>query len=197
MDKATDLASVSSEANQLFGTCLATTFDGAVAAICSPGSRTGAGSIFVFERDAALGKWQLQAQLWSRNATVQQLGSSVAMGTANMIVSGARSATLGHVLVVFALQNGQWVEQPLIRPTNGVSGDQFGSAVALSPDGSLLAVGAPGKSSSQGAVYTYRSQSGVWSQFAELSGAVAGDRYGAALAMSGTNASVHHVAELE
>ena len=43
--------------------------------------------------------------------------------------------------------------------------DRFGTSVSISPDGSRIAVGAPGKSDSRGAVYTFtRNSFNIWSQ---------------------------------
>jgi trimeric autotransporter adhesin len=44
---------------------------------------------------------------------------------------------------------------PPLRLTDGQPGDAFGSALALDADGSLLAVGAPGRTGDRGAVFIY------------------------------------------
>ena len=70
------------------------------------------------------------------------------------------------------------------------SGDQSGRSVALSSDGSILAVGAPinngsGSSSGHVRVYKFRSASGVWLQLgADINGEAANDESGRSLALS-------------
>lgn len=88
-----------------------------------------------------------------------------------------------------------------LKASNTGAGDELGAAVALSADGTTLAVGAPGEASAAtgvggdqhddgalgaGAVYLYVRSGTSWIQRAYLkaSNAGAGDRFGAALALS-------------
>jgi hypothetical protein len=79
---------------------------------------------------------------------------------------------------VFARTGTTWVQQAYVKATNTEAGDDFGAAVALSGDGSLLAVGAPqedggapGANGNQadnsqvfaGAAYVYARSGAAWS----------------------------------
>ena len=68
------------------------------------------------------------------------------------------------------------------------AGDNFGSSVTLSSDGSILAAGAPknnGNGSESGQVRVYEYVSGAWSQLgADIDGEAAGDIFGSAVSLS-------------
>ncbi len=93
-----------------------------------------------------------------------------------------------------------------VKASNTAAQARFGAAVALSQDGSVLAVGAPGESSGglgvnptllpgaasgSGAAYVFR-RAGAWSQEAvvKTTNAEAGDAAGAALALSADGATL-------
>ncbi len=97
-----------------------------------------------------------------------------------------------------------WSQVGHINASSPIAGDQFGSAIALSGDGTTLAVGAPmnGGSAtgvydddpspaddsaySSGAVYVYTGASASWSQqsFIKASNTGPNDQFGSALALS-------------
>jgi ELWxxDGT repeat protein len=59
-------------------------------------------------------------------------------------------------------------------PGEADAGDAFGAAVAVSPCGSLLAVGAPGAASGAGALFLYKLVKGVWQRVAGFGVGVVG-----------------------
>src|SRR5205814_2287893 len=90
-----------------------------------------------------------------------------------------------------------------LKAANTNAGDQFGESLAISRDGSTIAVGAPLESSAartingnaadnsaleQGAVYVFRRTGATWAQEAYIKAANgdAGDQFGWAVALSGT-----------
>jgi hypothetical protein len=94
-----------------------------------------------------------------------------------------------------------WREH-FVKASNPDAGDQFGLAIALSSDGSTLAVGAPLEGSAAtsingdqldnsepeaGAVYVFRRSGDVWTQeaYVKASNAQAFDQFGWAVALSG------------
>eukprot|EP00980_Cylindrotheca_fusiformis_P006406 scaffold1366_cov91-Cylindrotheca_fusiformis.AAC.12 len=73
----------------------------------------------------------------------------------------------------------------------GSAGDGFGRAVALSLDGTILAVGAPDASNATGYVRVYELFGGVWAQLgADLPGPGSNSLYGFAVSLSGDGSSV-------
>ena len=87
--------------------------------------------------------------------------------------------------------NGQdWSEECKIVASDGNPGDMFGTAVAI--DGDNIIVGAPGESSSTGAVYFYKKEGVIW---IELNKVVPTDGnydclFGTSVSMSGSNALI-------
>ncbi|RYF42712.1 MAG: integrin [Comamonadaceae bacterium] len=73
-----------------------------------------------------------------------------------------------------------------LKASNTAAGDEFGSAMALSADGTTLAVGARNRGSQAGAVYVFTRLGGTWLQQAYLqaSNAEADDFFGASVALS-------------
>ncbi|HZJ62923.1 MAG TPA: DUF4215 domain-containing protein [Kofleriaceae bacterium] len=171
--------------NDAFGFSVALSNNGSILAVGAAGVSAHAGAVYVFARDAAA--WSLQAQLAASNAGADdQFGWSVALssdGTALAI--GARgessaatgiggdqtndSARLAGAVYLFTRSASSWAQRLYVKAPNSGFGDQFGSSVALSSDGVILAVGAPGEdsaatgidgpngddSSEAGAVYIY------------------------------------------
>lgn len=88
------------------------------------------------------------------------------------------AADSGAVYLFRRAVTGAWSQEAFIKASNTGAGDRFGEAVALSADGTVLAVGAPGEASSgaqtdnsmplAGAVYLFQRVAGAWSQVAYL-----------------------------
>ena len=125
-------------------------------------------------------------------ASGDQSGYSVAISSDGTIVAvGApyndgSGSNAGHVRV-FEYSNGVWSQ--LGSDIDGeAAGDQFGSDVALSDDGSILAVGATlndGNGSDAGHVRVFEFSNGTWSQLgADIDGEAAGDRSGWRVSLS-------------
>ena len=112
------------------------------------------------------------------------------------------SAANAGAVYVFTRNGTTWTQQAYIKASNAEAGDTFGRSVALSADGSTLAVGADGEdsvaqtingsqtdntASGAGAVYVFsRNNAGVWSQQAYIKGSdvVAGNFFGTSVALS-------------
>ena len=79
----------------------------------------------------------------------------------------------------------EWLQQKTTE-NNGVSGNYYGSAVAMSADGKTALVGASGQNNGQGVAYILRETNGVWAEVAELvpGDAQANERFGSALTLS-------------
>lgn len=116
-------------------------------------------------------------------------GSAVATDGA-LVVAGApmadHSGTASGSAYLFGAQSG--AQNLELVPTDGASGDKFGSSVAF--DGTRVAVGAPladgvGLVSDSGAVYVFDTTSGLQLLKLEASDAAAGDQFGYDVAMDG------------
>ena len=74
----------------------------------------------------------------------------------------------------------------ILTPIDGVNGDLYGSAVAMSGDGSVVVVGAPNHTATRGAIYIYRRQVDAWVLIQEITDPLAAlnDNFGDAVAIS-------------
>ena len=86
--------------------------------------------------------------------------------------------------------DGNWVQRATLQPTDGASGDLFGTAILFTPHGVLI--GAPGSSAGDeegeaaGRVYHFRLAEGRWEEAGALESATeANANYGSALAAAG------------
>ncbi len=125
--------------------------------------------------------------------------ASAATGIIGANQTDNAAASAGAVYVFTRSIAGTWTQQAYIKASNAEAGDQFGISVALSSDGSTLAVGAIGEASavggtptdntapSAGAVYVFtRDGGGVWTQQAYVKASTigAGDQFGFSVALS-------------
>ena len=147
-----------------------------------------------------------------------QFGSSVAMSAdGQTLVVGApgeASAATGidgdqgnnmaeraGAVYVYTRNGAAWTQRAYIKASNTESGDNFGLSVALSADGRILVVGAPGEGSAAtgvdgdqgdntanaaGAVYVFTLAGAVWTQqaYIKASNTDAFDRFGTSVALS-------------
>jgi hypothetical protein len=181
----------------------------------------GSGAVYIFER-AAQSTWSQQAYIKASNAYPDDFfGSSVALsGDGNTLVVGAPEEDSGAIGIngdggnKFAERSGaayvfmrnaldKWSQQAYVKASNTETDDHFGTSVALSSDGNILAVGAHGEDGSAmglggvepdetifecGAVYVYvRDGENTWSQqaYANAPNPDWGDYFGIGVALSG------------
>lgn len=160
-----------------------------------------AGAVYVFTHNGT--DWSgPPVYIKASDATIGgRFGYSLAYsGDGSLLAVGSitRASAVGQSGAVYVYATATWTPlQTLIAANAGVN-DQFGSSVAMSNDGSIIAVGAdkedsadaamPADNSSAdaGAVYIFTGTSGVWSQQAYLkaSNVGAGDNFGATIALS-------------
>ena len=108
----------------------------------------------------------------------------------------SNTATNAGAVYIFT-HNGSWQQQAYLKASNVDVDDNFGSGLALSADGNTLVIGATAESSrpgnpadnsltGAGAVYVFVRTGTTWTQQAmvKASNADAGDRFGAAVALS-------------
>jgi len=179
-----------------FGVSVALSGRGDVLAVGTPGQDSGMvhdlGAVHVFGRDT--GAWTERADLRASDPRAEDgLGTSVALSIdGRTLAVGAQSPGRGAVHV-FQQGAADWREQDVLVFGNGASThERFGARLALSADGSTLAVGAAGavgdgtRRADPGAVYVFARHADQWQKQARLvaSNAEAGDAFGGQLALS-------------
>jgi hypothetical protein len=124
------------------------------------------------------------------------------------------SAPRCGAVYVFTRAGATWIQQAYVKASNAGSDDEFGAAVALSADGSTLAVGAPGESSKatgvngdqdddskihSGAVYVFTRAGVSWTQqaYIKASNTDGDDQFGVGLALSADGGTLAVGAVLE
>ncbi|HWO18044.1 MAG TPA: DUF4215 domain-containing protein [Kofleriaceae bacterium] len=185
-------------------------------------SASGAGAVYVFTRSGTT--WSQQAYLKASNTGAgdyfggsifeEGLALSADGSTLAVCAFGEASAASGidgdqadnsavhaGAVYVFTRSGTAWSQQAYLKASNTDEGDEFGFSVALSADGSTLAVGAGGEDSAAtgidgnqsdnsasgaGAVYVFTRSDTTWNQqaFLKASNTGAGDVFGAAVALS-------------
>jgi trimeric autotransporter adhesin len=180
-------------------------------------SAGGSGAVYVFTRSGST--WSQQAYVKASNTgALDRFGWSVALSAdgstlavgADFEDSGATSIGGDQVnnstadsgaVYVFIRSGSTWSQQAYVKASNTGAGDYFGSSVALSADGSTLAVGAYNEDSSatgiggdqadnsagdSGAVYVFARSGSTWSQqaYVKASNTGEGDSFGISVALS-------------
>ncbi|TMC93736.1 MAG: hypothetical protein E6J12_00570 [Chloroflexi bacterium] len=159
---------------------------GSTAVVGAYGRSSAAGAAYVFARSGTT--WSQQSELTaSDGASGDLFGYSVAISYPIVLVGACcKNSSTGAAYVFAPL--GTWSEQAKLTAPDGVSGDHFGSSVALS--GTAALVGAYGVSSSKGAAYVFAraANEGTWSLQAKLTAAdgAPNDNFGQSVALSGT-----------
>jgi cysteine-rich repeat protein len=180
---------------------------------------SGSGALYVFRRTSE--SWVQQAYLKASNTNTSDIfGISVALSadgsTLAVGASGEDSAAAGiggsqadntagnaGAVYVFTRTGATWTQQAYIKASNTGAGDAFGGTIALSGDGSTLAVGAAAEDSAAinfngnqadnsadeaGAVYLFERTGATWAQRSYIKAPNAGalDRFGSKVKLSET-----------
>jgi hypothetical protein len=121
-------------------------------------------------------------------------------------------AILSGAVYLFSHNSGKWVQTAYVKASNTGANDYFGYKVALSDDGTTLAVGAyregntakgvftdgsevdgdVGTADRPGAVYLFNNSGGTWTQIAyvKASNTSSNDQFGTTLALSGDGSTL-------
>jgi HJR/Mrr/RecB family endonuclease len=181
-------------------------------------SAPGSGAAYAFSRSGTT--WSQQAYIkasntgsgdqFGRHLVLSSDGSTLAVGafgesSAATGINGNQaddSASGSGAAYVFTRSGAAWSQQAYIKASNTGASDRFGSSLALSSDGSLLAVGAALESSAAtgingnqasnaasgaGAAYRFTRSGATWSQVAyvKASNTETNDDFGFGLALTG------------
>jgi hypothetical protein len=138
-----------------------------------------------------LGNFQQQAKfLAGDGAANDQLGYSIAVDGDTMVTGAYVDDSGRGSAYVFTRIGDGWAQQAKLVAADGVAGDLFGAAVAISGD--TIVVGAYGDDTSRGSAYVFIRSGTVWTQQAKLTAAdgAAGDRFGNSVGLDGDTAVV-------
>ncbi|MFN7206742.1 MAG: FG-GAP repeat protein [Burkholderiales bacterium] len=215
-----NLTAPNAEANDGFGTSVALSNDGNTLAVGasredsnatiiggnqSDNSATDSGAAYVFLRSGTT--WDIEAYIKASNTGANDgFGTSVALSNdGNALAVGAPgqddTATDSGGAYVFARSVATWSQEAFVKASNPDAQDAFGHSLALSGDGSTLAVGAyreasnatviggdqsNNSASDSGAVYVFLRSGTTWNQqaYVKASNTQADDQFGWALALS-------------
>ena len=198
-ENVTELTDPNGQAGASFGSGVALSADGAIAAIGAPGENVfpnqDQGAVYVFSGP----NWSVETELHSADGeTHDEFPSSLAISAdGSTIVAGAWEETVGsntYQGAAYVFGGTNWATETELLAPNGQTDDYFGQGVALSADGSVIVIGAPGRAIGsnpyQGAAFVYQGPS--WSFEAQLvaSNGEARDNFGEALAVSSDGATV-------
>jgi hypothetical protein len=92
-------------------------------------------------------------------------GNTLAVGSLYKNTSAGEAA---GAVYIFVRSGRAWIEQARLAAGDAAANDHFGHVVALSADGSVLAVGAPYASDVAGKVYVFRRTVAIWTEEAKL-----------------------------
>ncbi|MCS6799263.1 MAG: hypothetical protein NZ898_12180 [Myxococcota bacterium] len=182
---------------EVFGASVALSSDASRALVGAPGHDVGSnvdqGSAYVFVRRGTT--WEQEAWLTAvGGAANDRFGSSVALSAdggralIGIPLDDAMHMDQGSVLEFVRSDTG-WMSGMQFVRADGAAGDEFGSSVALSGDGTRALIGARGddvaERTDQGSAYAYVASAGSWSQEAQLapSPAAAGLNFGSSVAL--------------
>jgi uncharacterized repeat protein (TIGR01451 family) len=121
-------------------------------------------------------------------------GAAVAISNTTAVVGAPAEDSGAGAVYVFKNDGGVWSLEQRITPSDALSPAAatagFGSSVSI--QGDTLAVGAPGHSSSRGAVYVYTRTGTVWGDEATVLGALtdAGDQFGHSVSVELTTLAI-------
>lgn len=197
-----------------FGASLALSDDGATLAV----GAYGVDAAYIYTRSGST--WTEQAYVKPSNKGVGvHFGWSLALsGDGTILAVGDDSessdatgiggdqnnydARDAGAVYVYARNGGTWTQQAYVKASNTTANDKFGTSLALSGDGTTLAVGARGESSAAtgiggkqnddsapaaGAVYAYTRSGSTWTQqaYVKASNTTANAQFGTSLAING------------
>lgn len=144
------------------------------------------GSVFLYKKID--GNWtEIGNDILKSDGRLDNRGSSVSLSYDGTIlaVSSPQSATgyySGYV-DIYEYAAGTWKKKSTIE--GNYTGGNFGEAVSLSNDGTILAIGAPETEYKTGYVRVYQNIAGIWTKIgADINGKTSYDYFGAELSLS-------------
>lgn len=182
-----------------FGCSVAINGDGSVIAIGAywdDDKGENSGSVYVFTKQSSGSYTQSQKLTANDGAKDDYFGYSVAISSdSSVIVVGsqrddAKGMYSGSAYAFTKQSNGSYVQSQKLTANDGAAGDYFGQSVAVTTNGSIVAVGAyldDDKGNNSGAAYVFTKQlDGLYTQSQKLlaSDGASGDGFGISIAVS-------------
>jgi hypothetical protein len=182
-----------------YGWSVSISADGTIALVGAPGSDflgQSTGAAYVYERNGT--SWAERTRLTPLIAVeaYDLFGYSVAISAdATVALAGAINRGETGAVYVYRFAAGSWVIEQELTDVAGTAGARFGTAVALTADGSMAGIGASledGVVANSGTGYLFADDGSGWSQLKKLSPSD-GEAYeyaGSAVAISGDGRTV-------
>jgi len=120
-----------------------------------------------------------------------QSGAAVAISGDTAVVGAPLENGSSGATYVYYKTGGVWALQEKLTASDGAAGDRFGAAVSIA--GNVVAVGAPGRASATGSVYTFTRTGTDWNQDATVlvgSSTSPGDQFGVSVSVQNTDLAV-------
>ena len=130
-------------AGDQFGAAVLLSADATTLLVGQPG-HGGNGGVSVYTRAGVGANYAIAGSVLS-SGSGSYFGCSMALSldSSVLIIGGRQDNSSAGAVWVYALSGGQYVMGSKVTPSGASGGAQFGTAVALSGDGTFLAVGAP------------------------------------------------------
>ncbi|HNO77260.1 MAG TPA: choice-of-anchor Q domain-containing protein [Phycisphaerae bacterium] len=143
------------------------------------------GSAYIFARNGSL--WPQQKKLLASDRAVRDVfGTSVGISGDIAVVGapGDQTSTSAGAVYLYRRSGTNWIEEDILVANDAVADDELGTSVAIDD---FTAVGGAPKHGGAGAVYVFEDNAGSWPQTFKVtaSNAVAGDLFGASVAIDG------------
>lgn len=166
----TQVATVNGISHALLGADISMSADGSVIAVGQPGPSPFVGSALVYSFNAATGSLTLVTTLVGTGAVgaaYQGIALALSGDGTTLAVGGLLDNAYTGAVWMFKNTGGTWTQvgEKLV-PFNTAPASQIGASVALSHDGTVLAMTAPVNTlhGDAGSVFTYSLVDGVWMQ---------------------------------
>lgn len=149
---------------------------------------------------ASLGKWSMIQEVTDPDTTANDnFGISYALSAeGNTALIASAAAVSGHAgagkVYVYSYSGGAWTKTHEFDDPAANANDAFGDQLALSADGTVAVLGAPGDTSGEGKVYFYAYSGGQWTladAFGDPESSLSlSDNFGETVAISANGQSV-------
>jgi hypothetical protein len=182
------LTNNSTTATQMVGTAVAVSGDGHTALFGAPGYNIGTGAAWIFG-NGATGNWtQLQDPLTNSSGPFGgHQGASVALsGDGSVALLGAPQSNFdGGMVYIYTRAGGAYSIFETLSEAD-LPQAQFGTAVAITPDGNTIIVGGPVQAGGKAWIYTRSSPNASWFLNTEIGGGgeSGSGQFGASVAIS-------------